>query len=63
MISGQEAQGKFNATAVSMALNYYEHMGPAHHDVVVYFDSMSCLQAIEGEYTENRFICLIVNLL
>ena len=38
-------------------------MGPVHHDVVVYSDSMSCLQAIEGEDTENPFICHIMNLL
>ena len=49
--------------AVSLALNYYQHMGPVHHDVVVYSDSMSCLQAIEGEDTENPFICHIMNLL
>ena len=36
--------------------------GPVHHDVVVYSDSMSCLQAIEGEDTENPFICHIMNL-
>ena len=51
------------ATAISLALNYYQHMGPIHHDVVVYSDSMSCLQAIEGEDTENLFICHIMNLL
>ena len=51
------------AKAISMALNYYQHMGPVHHDVVVYSDSMSCLQAIEGEDTENPFICHIMNLL
>ena len=34
------------ATAISLALNYYQHMCPVHHDVVVYSDSMSCLQAI-----------------
>ena len=51
------------ATAISMALNYYQHMGPVHHDVVVYSDSMSCVQAIEGEDTENPFICHIMNLL
>ena len=51
------------ATAISLALNYYQHMGPVHHDVVVYSDSMSCLQAIEGEDTENSFICHIMNLL
>ena len=27
------------ATAISLALNYYQHMGPVHHDVVVYSDS------------------------
>ena len=47
------------ATAISLALNYYQHMGPVHHDVVVNSDSMSCLQAIEGEDTENPFICHI----
>ena len=50
------------ATAISLALNYYQHMGPVHHDVVVYSDSMSSLQAIEGEDTENPFICHIMNL-
>ena len=38
-------------------------MGPVHHDVIVYTDSMSCLQAIEGEDTENPFISHIMNLL
>ena len=51
------------ATANTLALNYYQHMGPVHHDVIVYSDSMSCLQAIEGEDTENPFICHIMNLL
>ena len=50
-------------TAISLALNYYRHVGPVHHDVVVYSDSMSCLQAIEGEDTENPFICHMTNLL
>ena len=50
-------------TAISLAPNYYQHMGPVNHDVVVYSDSMSCLQAIEGEDTENPFICHIMNLL
>ena len=44
------------ATAISLALNYYQLMGPVHHDTVIYSDSMSCLQAIEGEDTENPFI-------
>ena len=51
------------ATAITLALNYYRHMGPVHHDVVVYYDSMSCLQATEGEDTENPCICHIMNLL
>ena len=51
------------ATAISLALNYHQHMGLVHHDVVVYSDSMSCFQAIEGEDTENPFICHIMNLL
>ena len=51
------------ATAISLALNYYQHMDPVHHDVILYSDSMSCLQAIEGEDTENPFICHIMNLL
>ena len=51
------------ATAITLALNYYRHMGPVHHDVGVYSDSMSCLQAIEGEDTENPFICHIMSLL
>ena len=42
------------ATAISLALKYYQHMGPVHLDVVVYSDSMSCLQAIQGEDTDNR---------
>ena len=51
------------ATAISLALNYYQHMGPVQHDVVVYSDSMSCFQAIDGEDTKNPFICHIMNLL
>ena len=51
------------ATAITLALNYYRHMGPVHHDVVVYSDSMYCLQAIEGEDTDNLFVCHIINLL
>ena len=48
-------------SAISLALNYYQHMDPVHYDVVVYSEPMSCLQAIEGE--ENPFICNITNLL
>ena len=50
-------------TAISLALNYYQHMGTVHHDVVVHSDSMSCLQAIEDEDTDNPFICRSMNLL
>ena len=53
----------FSVRSFYPKLNYYRHMGPFHHDVVVYSDSMSCLQAIEGEDTENPFICHIMNLL
>ena len=31
------------ATAISLALNNYQHMGSLYHHVVVYSDSMSCL--------------------
>ena len=51
------------ATAISLALNYYQHMGTVHHDVVVYSDSMSCLQEIMGEDTEDPFIFHIISLL
>ena len=50
------------ATAITLALDYYQHMEPVRHDVV-YSDSMSCLQAIEWEDTENPLICYIMNLL
>ena len=32
-----------DATAIILALNYYRHLGPVHHDVVDYSDSISCL--------------------
>ena len=51
------------ATSITLALDYCWHMDPVHHDVVAYSDSMSCVQAVEGEYTENPFICHIINLL
>ena len=50
------------ATAISLALNYYQYMGSVHHDVVVYSDAMSCLQAIDVEDTENPLTCHIMNL-
>ena len=51
------------ATAITLALNYYRHMDFVQHDVIIYSDSMSCLQAIEGEDTDNPRICQITNLL
>ena len=39
------------ATAIALALNYYQYVGLVHHDVVVYSDSMFCLQAIEDKST------------
>ena len=51
------------ATAISLAVNYDRFVGPVHHNVVVYSDSLSCLQAIESEDIENPFICHIMNLL
>ena len=39
------------ATTITLALNYYRYMDPVQHDVAIYSDSMSCLQAIEGEDT------------
>ena len=51
------------ATAIGLALNYYWYMGPVHHNVVFYSDSMSCLQAIEGEDAENPFNRHIMDLL
>ena len=38
-------------------------MDPVQHDVIIYSVSMSCLQAIEGEDTDNPLICRIMNLL
>ena len=37
-------------------------MDPVQHDAIVYSDAMSCLQAIEGEDSENPLICQIMNL-
>ena len=51
------------ATAITLVLNYNRHMDPIQHDDTVYSDSMSCLQAIVGEDTENTLICQIMNLL
>ena len=51
------------ATAITLALNYYRHMDPVQNDVVIYSVSMSCLQAIESEDSDNPLICQIMNLL
>ena len=51
------------AMAITLALDYYRYMDPVKQDVVVYSDSMSCLQAMEGKDTENPLICHIMNLL
>ena len=51
------------ATAITLALNYYWHMDPVQHDVIIYSDSMSSLQAIEGEDSDNPLICRIMNLI
>ena len=32
------------AKAITLAVNYYRHMDPVQHDVVIYSDSMSCRQ-------------------
>ena len=49
------------ATAISLALNYYQHMGPVHHDVVV--DSMSFCRQLRVKIPRTLFICLVINLL
>ena len=51
------------ATAITLAHYHYKRMDPVQHVVVFYSDSMSCLQAIEGEDTENHLICHIMTLL
>ena len=52
-----------DATAITLALDFYRVLGPVQHDAVVCSASMSCLQAIEGENNENPLICHIMNLL
>ena len=47
--------------AITLALDYYGYMVPVQHEVVVYSDSMSCLQVIESEDTENPLTCHIMN--
>ena len=51
------------ATAITLSLDYYQYMDPVQHDVVVYTDSLSCLQAIQSEDTENPLIRNIMKLL
>ena len=59
---GSKMNERVGAAAV-INRHFQRHMGPVHRNVIVYSDSMSCLQAIEGEDTENPFICHIMNLL
>ena len=76
MITRQEAQAKFNDYHETQGSHYEvytdgskmkEWGGAAavinHHFLDGETDSMSCLQAIEGEDTQNPFICHIMNLL
>ena len=51
------------ATAIILALDYYNAMPAVRHDVVNYSDLLSCLQAILGEDTEHPLLCRIMNLL
>ena len=51
------------ATAITLALNYYRHMDPVQHDVIIYSGSISCLQAIEGKDTDTPLICQMMNVL
>ena len=51
------------ATAITLALNNHRHMESVQQDVIIYFDSMSCLQTIKGEDTDNPLIYDIMNLL
>ena len=46
-----------------LSLDYYNAMPAVRHDVVIYSDSLSCLQAIQGEDTEHPLLCRIMNLL
>ena len=55
MHKGHMMQSTLMAPKWSLAMNYYQPMGPVHHDVVVYSGSMSCLQTVEGEDTENPY--------
>ena len=49
------------ATAITLALNHYRHMGPVHHVIVVYFDSVSCLQVINAKDTEKPLFAISWN--
>ena len=55
----------FSAESIGiiLALEYYNVMERVSHDVVIYSDSMSCLQAIDNEDTNQPLICRILNLL
>ena len=48
---------------ITLALEYYSVMECVSHDVVIYSDSMSCLQSLDNEDIHQPLICNIVNLL
>ena len=48
-------------TTITLVLDYCRLTEPVQHNIVVYSDKKSYLQAIEGEDTESPFICYIVN--
>ena len=43
-------------TAISLALNYYQHVGPVHHDVVVYSDSMFISWTCSGHWVTRAHV-------
>ena len=52
---------RIHVIPVERLVYYYRLMDLVQHNVIIYFDSMSCLQAIEGEETDNPLICQITN--
>ena len=62
-LSKRLPDGSAEATAIMLSLDYYNTMPAMRHDVVIYSDSLSCLQAIQGEDTEHPLMCRIMNLL
>lgn len=51
------------ATAIMLALEYYATQPALNHDVIIYSDSMSCLQDIESEESNHPLTCRLVDLL